>query len=107
MWRDSKFVLQAFVALHQLVIGAHDVLRKFRGLCRDAGHGGEVGARADALGGWYVETRRQIGTIDDRVVANDAAIADGAVEQHTVEADEDVVADYTGAVDDGAMANHR
>jgi len=105
IWCDSEFVLQAFVALHQFVIGAYHVFGKLRGLSGDAGHGGKVGTRPDALGGWYVETGRQVGAIDHGVVADDAAIANGAVEQDAVEADEDVVADHARAMHDGAMGN--
>ena len=52
-----------------------------------------------------VEVRWDVAVLDHTVVADDRAGADGAIEDHAIEAKKNPVADFAGAMDDGAVGN--
>ena len=59
----------------------------------------DIGGRGD------VKVRWDVAVFDDAVVTNNQAGADGAVEDHAVEAEKYTVADFAGAMNDGTVGN--
>src|SRR5574340_1121169 len=87
------------------MVGARHRLGEIGRMGRDLFDPAEVRSGMDVGGGGDVESFRNVATFDYGVVPYNRAAADRAVEQHRVEADEDVVADDAWAVDDGAMSD--
>lgn len=87
------------------MIGAQHVLREIADLCRHLLDPAQIGMGVNIGGGRNIEALGNRASFNHGIVSNYGMVAHHAIEQHRVEADEDVVPHDARAVNDGAVGD--